>query len=138
MSKKIKTTWGKIFEKSTLTLFNEYPNIMNRLGEYDELADFYNPDDECDEIYQWYIVDGSTVDWLERFCPNIYEDVHYSEVMGNYIMPVRHFGTGWDAVAEELEINDEDIEIFYESYKKTFHDDLPDWVKRDVLREETK
>lgn len=135
MSKTIKTTWGKIFEKSTLMLFNEYPNILQRLEEYDELASFYRPDDEYDEIYQWYIIDGHTVNWLERFCPDIYEDIRYSDVMDLYIMPVRHWGTGWDAVACELKIKDKDVDMFYDSYKKTYHDDLPDWVKENVLCE---
>lgn len=135
--KKIKTTWGKIFEKSTMMLFNEYPTILNRLGEYDELSQFYNCNDEGydDEIFQWYLIDDSTADWLERFCPSIYEDVHYSETMCHYILAVKHWGTGWDAVPDELEIADDDVDMFYDSYKKTFHDDLPDWVKKDVLCE---
>ena len=137
MSKKILTTWGKVFEHSNMVLFNEYPNILQRLGEYDELAQFDDYDEESDsynEIYQWYILDGD-YEWLERFCPEIAEDVHWSDTMGHYILAVKHFGTGWDAVPCELEIKDEDVDMFYDSYKKTFHDDLPDWVKEMVLGE---
>jgi hypothetical protein len=137
MSKTIKTTWGKIFEHSNMVLFNEYPNILQRLGEYDELAQFDNYDEESDsydEIYQWYILDDDA-EWLERFCPEIAEDVHWSDTMGHYILAVKHFGTGWDAVACELEIKDEDVGMFYDSYKKKYHDDLPDWVKELVLCE---
>ena len=136
MSKKIKTTWGKVFEHTNLVLFNEYPNILQRLEEYDELAQFDNYDEESDsydEIYQWYILDDA--DWLERFCPEIAEDVHWSDTVGHYILAVKHLGTGWDAVACELEIKDEDVDMFYDSYKKTYHDDLPDWVKENVLCE---
>lgn len=132
----IKTTWGKIFEKSNMMLFNEYPNILNRLGEYDELAEFESFDEENDcynEIFQWYIISDTDAEWLERFCPSIYEDVKWSDTIGHYILAVRHFGTGWDAVPCELEIKDEDVDMFYDSYKKIYHDDLPDWVKKDVL-----
>lgn len=134
--KTIKTTWGKIFENSTLMLFNEYPNILNKLGEYDELSQFYNDDDYDDEIFQWYLVDEPTVDWLKRFCPDIFKDIHYSDTLNKYVLAVRHFGTGWDAVVEELEIKDDDVDMFYDSFKKAYHDDLPDWVKRNVFCEE--
>ena len=62
--KTIQTTWERVFEKSKLILFNEYPNILNRLGEYDELAQFYpESEDETDnEIFQWYLVDGFTAE----------------------------------------------------------------------------
>lgn len=134
--KRIATTWGKVFEKSKIMLFNEYPNILNRLGEYDELAEFCSYDEESDsyeDIYQWYIVGDADAEWLERFCPAIYEDVKWSDTIGHYIMAVRHFGTGWDCIGVELEIKDEDVDLFYESYKKTYHDDLPDWTKENIL-----
>ena len=137
MSKKINTTWGKVFEKTNLVLFNEYPNIMNKLGEYEELDQFYTYNEEedyYDDIYQWYIIDDD-VDWYERFCPEIFEDIHWSDTIGHYILAVKHFGTRWEAVACELEIKDEDIDNFYEFYKKIYHDDLPDWVKENVLCE---
>jgi hypothetical protein len=136
--KRIKTTWGKIFEKSNMMLFNEYPNILNRLGEYDELAEFESYDEENDchnEIFQWYIISDMDAEWLERFCPNIYEDIKWSDTIGHYILAVYHYGTGWDAVPEELVVKDEDVELFYEIYKKAYHDDLPDWVKELVLCE---
>lgn len=84
-----------------MILFNEYPNILNKLGEYDELSQFENYDEEndCyDDIYQWYIIDDDCeVDWLKRFCPEIGEDIHWSDTIGHYILAVKHFGTGWDA-----------------------------------------
>lgn len=135
MSKKIRTTWGKIFENTKLMLFNEYPGILFKCGAEDELYQFSDSLDESDDIFQWYIIDASEIEWLERFCPNIAKDIHWSETIGNYIMAVRHYGTGWDAVLEELEIKDKDIENFYEFYKKIYHDDLPDWVKRNVFNE---
>ena len=130
----IDTTWSQIFEKSKMILFNEYPNILNKLGEYDELAQFYSEGEEDggDEVFQWYLIDGNTAEWLEEFCPDIYEDVHWSDTMGNYVLAVRHFGTGWDGIRAQLKIKDEDKEIF-DLYKKFYYDDLPEWVKRDIL-----
>lgn len=133
----IKTTWGKIFEKDGLVLFNEYPNIVNKTGDYEELYqwDESSDEDEYDnEIYQWYIVPNDyTVEWLERFCPEIYEDIHYSETIGHYILAVRHFGTGWDAVPADLVVDGD--EELAKLYQKTYHDDLPEWVKRNVFNE---
>ena len=133
----IKTTWRKIFEKDGLVLFNEYPNILDKCGQYDELYQWTtneDPEYDDDEIFQWYIVPrGYTVEWLERFCPEIYEDIHYSETIGHYILAVRHFGTGWDAVPADLVVDGD--EELAKLYQKTYHDDLPDWVKRNVLNE---
>ena len=131
--KKIETTWGKIFEKDNLVLFNEFPNILNKCGEYDELYQWENEDGDEYEVFQWYIIPRDyTVEWLERFCPEIAEDIHFSETIGHYILAVYHYGTGWDAVRATLEVDDDDL---YEIYKKTYHDELPGWVKRNVLNE---
>lgn len=137
----IKTTWGKIFEKDNLVLLNNYPDIVNKTGDSDELYqwDESSDEDEYDnEIFQWYIVpNDDTVEWLERFCPEIAEDIHYSETIGHYILAVRHFGTGWDAVRADLEVDDsdEDGQRLAKFYQKIYHDDLPEWVKRNVFNE---
>lgn len=136
--KTIKTTWGRVFKDINITLFNNYPKILQRLGEWDELAQWeeYNEETgEYDEIYQWYILgDDYDAEWLERFCPDIASDVHYSESLGQYILAVRHLGTAWSYVATELQVDDEGLA---EIYQKTYHDDLPDDVLRNVLGEKT-
>ena len=135
--RKIKTTWGKVFENDGLVLFNNYPKIVGELNSEAELFQWYDNDEEeyDNEIYQWYIVPhDSTVEWLKRFCPEIGDDIHYSEIIGHYILAVYHFGTGWDAVPTELEVDDGDMDL-YKLYKKIYHDDLPDWVKESVLNE---
>lgn len=135
----IKTTWGKIFEKDNLVLLNNYPDIVNKTGDYEELYQWHQGDDDDGyegEIFQWYIVPSDdTADWLERFCPEIAEDIHYSETIGHYILAVRHCGTGWSCVPATLEVDDSTLA---ELYKKTYHDDLPDDVKRTVLNERDK
>ena len=133
----IKTTLGKVFEKDNLVLLNNYPDIVNKTGDSEELYQWYQDGDDDgyeEEIFQWYIVpNGYTVEWLERFCPEIAEDIHYSETIGHYILGVRHFGTGWDAVPATIEVDGD--EELAELYQKTYHDDLPEWVKRSVLNE---
>ena len=133
----IKTTWGKIFENDGLVLLNNYPDIVNKTGDYEELYQWYQDGDDDgyeEEIFQWYIVPRDyTVEWLERFCPEIAEDIHYSETIGHYILAVRHWGTGWDAVRADLVVDDD--EELAKLYQKTYHDDLPEWVKRNVLNE---
>lgn len=139
--KTIKTTWGKIFENDGLVLFNNYPEIVTKTGDEEELYQWYESSDEEDydnEIFQWYIVPKDyTVEWLERFCPEIYEDIHYSMTIGHYILAVRHFGTGWDAVRADLVVDDSDDDgkSLAEFYQETYHNDLPEWVKRNVFNE---
>ena len=134
----IKTTWGKIFEKDNLVLFNEFPNILNDLGRYEEAYKWFPPEDDREEaweVFQWYIVPNEyTVEWLQRFCPEIAKDIHYSETIGHYILAVYHVGTGWDAVRADLVVDGD--EELAKLYQKTYHDDLPEWVKRNVFNEQ--
>lgn len=133
----IKTTWGKIFEKDNLVLFNEFPNILNDLGRYEEAYKWFPAEDDREEaweVFQWYIVPSDfTVEWLQRFCPEIAKDIHYSETIGHYILAVYHVGTGWDAVRADLVVDGD--EELAKLYQKTYHDDLPEWVKRNVFNE---
>ena len=140
--KRIKTTWGKVFENDGLVLFNNYPEIVTKTGDVEELYHWDTYDEETDsyeEIYQWYIIPHDyTVEWLNKFCPEIDKDIRYSDTIGHYILAVRHWGTGWDAVPTELEVDDsdEDGEQLARFYQKTYHDDLPEWVKRNVFNEQ--
>lgn len=128
----IKTTWGKIFENERLVLFNNYPEILDKAGDYEELHQWVT-NEEDNEIYQWYLIpsDG-IVDWLRDFCPEIYEDVHYSDTIGYNILAVRHFGMGWDTVPATLEMDDKAGDLI-EYYQKIYHDDLPEWIKKCIL-----
>lgn len=133
--KTIKTTWGKIFENDGLVLLNEFPNILKDLERYEELYKWFEDDDDNtdNEVFQWYIIPRDyTVEWLERFCPEIAEDIHYSETIGHYILAVYHVGTGWDYIPATLEVDDEQLA---ELYQKTYHDDLPNDVRRVLFNE---
>lgn len=136
----IKTTWGKVFENVNMILLNEYPKIATVMGNEEELYQWDTYDEETeeyDEIYQWYILGRVTdVEWLKEYAPEIAEDIHWSDTFGYYILAVRHYGSGWDTVTTTLEVTDN--ESIAELYQKTFHDDLPKWVKETVLGEEVK
>jgi len=63
-----------------------------------ELIDEYGENPECNcEPMQWYAiaVSDSEAEWLNE---NYSLDIFYSEVLGLYILPVYHYGTGWDYV----------------------------------------
>ena len=130
---KIKSTWGRVFKDENICLINEFPKILMDLNRFEELDQWFTyDDDKQSEVFQWYIIeDASFVEWLEQFCPEIYQDIHYSETLGHYILAVYHLGTGWDYVPCEMEVNDE----IYPFYKKAYHDDLPDDVKKMVFHE---
>lgn len=117
----IKTTWRKIFESADYCiLFNNYPEIAEKCNP-EELYQWYKEDD-TNEIFQWYIIDDYTSDWLKRFCPEIYEDVYYSETLGKYVMAVYHFGTPWSGVSATLDMTDADDDL-YELYKKQYEEE---------------
>ena len=136
----IKTTWGKVFENIDIILLNAYPEILQKMGAFEELAqwgDYNEETGEYDEIYQWFILgDDYDAEWLERFCPDIASDIHYSETLGHYMMAVRHLGTGWSYVPTELQVDDEEEDLA-KIYQKTYHDELRDDVLRNVFGEKT-
>lgn len=134
----IKTTWGAIFNNIPRTLFNEFPNILTRLEEYDELAQWESTDEDGNytEISQWYIIPGTyDVEWLQRFAPDIAEGIHYSNTIGHYIMAVTHYGTGWNIVPATLEVPTDSPELA-KIYQRTYHDDLPADIRRVMWGEE--
>lgn len=110
---KINSTWGKVFENMgrPLTLFNEYPNVCQKANalEDEPLIRAYETDDEDDypEVFQWYIVNLSEwdVEWLEKISQGTIK-CYWSELLGLYIMPVYHWGTPWDGVHIELDMDE--------------------------------
>ena len=54
-----------------------------------------------DEVYQWYIIDRSGAELLQR----IDEVVEYNEALDMYIWGVTHWGTAWDYVLTDIPCN---------------------------------
>lgn len=68
------------------------------MSAYDDIAVYDEDEDEYTypEIYQWYITDCNEYEKeaLEEYGVQLV----YNEAMDLYILPVTHFGTGWDYV----------------------------------------
>lgn len=113
------TSWSKLFENGAIVMLNNYAEIVEQLGEYDDeprLASMC--DDDCDdpcvcdhEIYQWYVVDGDTAEYV-KYITGGRVKAYWSDCFGAYVLPVGHWGTGWDCVYVELnpELDPETVE----------------------------
>ncbi len=120
-------TWGDFAKKYDLVLFNKCIELNDGVvldewlenhtcnGDVDEFeqlrkddkdfANQYGADDfndwckencEC-TVYQWYAIAISEFD--QKYLNETYNlDIFYSDTLDLYILPVYHFGTGWDYV----------------------------------------
>lgn len=108
---KIKSSWGKVFKNmgNPVTLFNNYPEVCQKAGAYDDdplvMAYEITDEDYVPEVYQWYIVDlpECDIEWLQTISQGTLK-FWYSDLLGLWIMPVYHCGTGWDCVGMELDM----------------------------------
>lgn len=104
----VESNWADVLKDVDLVLFNEYPNIVSKLEAWDDepmYADNIEEDEDgyTDEVFQWYIAGIS--DSMKEYIEDITDGAikfHWSELMGNYILPVHHFGTGWSCVPVEV------------------------------------
>ena len=98
-----KSNWKEETECLDLVLFNEYPNICNKLGAFDDEPLIHGGYDEetgeYDEVFQWFAVGASesTVDYVIDRTRGAIAPI-WSEAVGMYILPVCHWGTPWDGV----------------------------------------
>lgn len=52
-------------------------------------------DDKTEEIYQFYIIDDSTAEYLKNHTSEI---IYYNDQLDIYVLCVTHWGTSWDYV----------------------------------------
>lgn len=96
---KVATSWLH----NSLILCN---NIVEKdLSVYDNMR-FSNYDEEDDtytDIYQWFLTDcsESDVEYLEEHFGLLFS---YSDLLGLYILCVDHYGTGWDYVSCDTDL----------------------------------
>lgn len=77
--------------------------IDNRITEINEqIEELENEQDYPPEIFQYYIIDGAGAEILEDYTNEI---VFYNEELDLYVWGVTHFGTSWDYVLTDIEIN---------------------------------
>lgn len=73
--------------------------------EYERDEEEENDDWEYPDIYQWFIVEPHNY-WFEQYKDNFV--MTYSDKLNVWILCVTHFGTGWDYVATDVKIIDEE------------------------------
>jgi len=99
---------------TALVLCNNITNIDNSIWENQRFSNFYDSEtgEGCDEedenacerdIYQWYLTDcsESDVEWLEEHFGLLFT---YSDLLDVWVLCVDHFGTGWDYVECETDL----------------------------------
>lgn len=88
-----------------LMLDNENDEHMEEIDElHERIEELEEEQDGYSEIYQYFIVDGSGAEILERFG----EIVFYNEALDMYVWGVTHWGTSWDYVLTNIKICDYD------------------------------
>lgn len=112
--KTVRCNYTQIFyPNSNLILCNNIPEVDEYLFDNIENGDFVTYYDaegnECDEedaveqydneIFQYYLIDGSTADRLKR---STNELIFYSDKLDVYVLGVTHFGTSWDYVGTDF------------------------------------
>ncbi len=75
-------------------------NEINGINE--KIEELENEQDDDPEVFQWFIVD----DWGARLLQQeTNEIVYYNETLGMYLWGVTHYGTSWNYVLTNIEID---------------------------------
>ena len=65
-------------------------------SEYDEKTDEYA------EIFQLYIVSESGAEIIQKYTDDV---LYYNEKLNMYVWGISHYGTSWDYVLTDIELN---------------------------------
>jgi len=87
------------FENSSLILCNAIAEDFDYLGLESGFDDEDEDDNDILEIFQYYIVDSNTAEFLKE---HTNEHIFYHNRLDIYILGVTHFGTSWDYVGMEF------------------------------------
>jgi hypothetical protein len=75
--------------------------IENEIDEINEKIEELENEQDYQEVFQWFIVDN----WGARLLQDINEIVYYNEKLDMYLWGVTHYGTSWDYVLTNIEID---------------------------------
>lgn len=78
-----------------------WDQVSGTVDNTDEIEELENEQDNDPEVFQWFIVD----DWGARLLQDIDEIVYYNETLDMYLWGVTHYGTSWDYVLTNIEID---------------------------------
>ena len=116
MEKKFRTNYqvATSWLNNALILCNDITEIDSSVYENQRFSNWRNWEtgEECDaddekatevDIYQWYLTDCNedAVKFLERHFGLLFT---YSDLLDLYVLCVDHFGTGWDYVEVETDL----------------------------------
>lgn len=96
---KIRTYADLAKEVGDMVLCN---NISNRIGmglELDHGQDYDEENDCWHDIYQWYIINESGAEFLEKWTDEI---VYYDYELDIYVWGIDYWGTSWEYVPCEI------------------------------------
>ena len=80
------------------------PDIDPSIWENIEHGSLWDEDGEPIEIYQYYLIDERLKSILEEWTDEI---ILYSEMLGAYVWGIPFWGTSWDYVLTDIEIEEE-------------------------------
>lgn len=81
-----------------------YTNIEEQIEKLKEqIEELEHEQDEPPEIYQYYIISDNGAEFLQEYTNEI---IYYIPVLDIHIWGVTHWGTGWDYVLTDIEIEE--------------------------------
>lgn len=77
----------------------EYKTLKEKIEYWEsEKEDLEYQETDCQEVYQWYIIDSNGAE----ICKEFNEIVYYNEELDLYLWGVTHWGTSWDYVLTDI------------------------------------
>lgn len=82
-------------------LNNDIMSLTYDIGSWEQVSSTIDNTDEI-EVFQWFIIDAWGARLLQQETNEI---VYYNETLDMYIWGVTHFGTSWNYVLTNIEID---------------------------------
>ena len=80
-----------------------YDNEKEEYVDYDDIENWDDISEGYVDIFQYYIIDNRGVEILQELAPN--EIIFYNEKLDVYLWGITHWGTSWDYVLTDIELN---------------------------------
>lgn len=80
-----------------------YDNEKEEYVDYDDIENWDDISENYVDIFQYYIIDNRGVEILQELAPN--EIIFYNEKLDVYLWGITHWGTSWDYVLTDIELN---------------------------------
>jgi len=108
-------TFKDIIEREhiSLVMCNNLPEVCEQLNDYSiwdnmDKGLYDEENEEYEEIFQWYLTDIS--EWTYKWLKKTYGDnllFTYCDSLDCYVLCVTHFGTSWDCVLTDIQIEED-------------------------------